>query len=155
MMIMTKEMYDEAMEKIGYVIQFTPCCNPREFHTYGMTDNFNRYELQMRINISPEDINYIMNHIAQHYIKQNIPTRTEVYQLEQLNNQKIIMKYTLDSERNVVIRAILCDKNGLFPWNEGCDPGFKVQWSDEDDQNYTNIVHLISQYGFEKVKQVR
>ena len=147
-----KKQEAEFMKKYGYYIHLVPDVAPMDIHTHGLMKSFKLFELDFKIDLSPKNALFIVNTIAQDYIKNGLFYGTRIICLPELNNQNVAMKYT-SHDNNIVIRCILVDKNGKFPWDEGCDPLFKVQWNEQNEKDYKTITETMEGLPLEYIQQ--
>lgn len=100
------------------------------YHTHGMEQYTDGYELELNLCLKNEDAMTILNTLGL-YIKKGL---IKLEQNKPISNIFLTDFYLLEvepifphEENEKVLRVILQDKNGKYPWNTGCDKGFRDQ----------------------------
>lgn len=110
-----------------------------EIHTHNLLNAFDHIDLQIIItpNMTPEFVNNFLNEIIDEilsfsYVRNRKYTNNSSFSY---NGQQIVTKTILDEYNRTLLRFIFPDENGLYPWDDDCDPLYKVQFTDVDSIN--------------------
>lgn len=94
-------------------------------HTHGVWENFGHRDLQIIIPIQPEVVHGIFaNVIAQ--IKKGRFFQTDKPENNVINNYDVHFR-EFEEQGRKVLRIILPDPSGKFPWDEGCEEPYNRQ----------------------------
>lgn len=103
------------------------------YHTHGL-DKYGMTELELNMSLNQNQAMRFINLIAEHLIENNIIIKDEYVDEGNIFNCNIFFRRVKgifgDGEEN--IRIILPDTNFLYPWDEGCEEGYKEQFSEEE-----------------------
>lgn len=97
-------------------------------HTHGLKENFNHMDLEIALAIHPNLARAVLGGVAEQ-IKSG-----EVFE-DKLMSDKIIQGYNVQlfkmkSDNRELLRIVLPDENGKFPFEKDCMDGYKNQLDD-------------------------
>lgn len=121
----------EMMKKHGWIVHFVFETEESEFdglaniHTHGMAQNFNHPDLQIVLPIDPQTAHMLLIEIVEQ-VKQG-----KVFEVNQRYGEIIrdMDIYFIEAEEGgrSVLRAIIPDSNGRFPFDEDCEEVYNQQ----------------------------
>lgn len=133
------EEQQKIKEKYGYFIHCVYDDNETDIvdvHTHGLLEK-GRLELQIKLNINPEVSKNILNDII--ILLENNELNIQVDNViddKRIFPRPIAFKLAKDDFNDNIIRVILPDAHGKFPWDDKCNTLFAPQWTDEDEVIY-------------------
>lgn len=124
-----RELEKEHKEKYGYYIHYVVGFDNGliDAHTHGLCDYNNHLELQIVISISYEIVNNLINNLGQK-IKNGIVFQDGDKLSDLIKDYDIVLKEAKDENGNSILRMIFPDNKGKFPWDDGCNAYFALQY---------------------------
>ena len=139
----------DQLRKFGYYIHFVDNEKFTDIHTHGLLMNFGILDLQLIVPYGTEysngpdslnDFDFIINsflNICEYAMdRNNDPLCNNDFSNLSLPNKstkKIKFKVVKDNDFDrMLLRAIIPDSNGKYPWDDDCDELYKLQFSTED-----------------------
>ena len=95
------------------------------YHTHGL-DKHGLKELELKLSLEKGLAQQIINLTALELINRGLKVETD-YLIEKVFNVPLYLKCdnkSVSHEDNNMIRIIIPDEKGLFPWDEGCNPDY-------------------------------
>jgi hypothetical protein len=143
------ELQKEYIKKYGYYTHSVVEDGTDELiecHTHGILRSFGNLDLQIvatpLIN-TPDKAKSIIERISVNGKYENIKDGTVIGLNIDYKLYYATAKLIRDEEwRRVIYRIIVADENGLYPWNDGCNPLYKNQFTDEDALNNRELLEL-------------
>lgn len=101
-------------------------------HTHGLLRNFGFIELEVRNpKLSIEINRNILESTVGDIKYQSIPIPKN-NSFIRINKKLCMFKLLKDDFEMLIYRIIFPDDNGLYPWEDGCDPIYKTQFTESD-----------------------
>lgn len=138
-----RKFEEEAIEKYGYYYHCVTADDdsPEEIHTHGLLVGFGHLDLQIVFTpkITQEIAKKTIDEIAGTIISCRC---TYTNNIELPNCGNFIGRLVIDEFGRTLLRFVVPDEQGLYPWDEGCDPDYKVQFNEKDQENYKKLVNM-------------
>lgn len=111
------------------------------FHTHGAAKYTDQnLEFELNLNLAPDNGQQILNYIVSAF-QDGRPLQLDVF-IEEIFTMPFVIKKTKDAlDGEDILRVILPDPNGLFPWDKGCQEEYASQYA------LANEVFVTTKYG--------
>lgn len=113
-----------------------------DISTYGL-NKYNGYDLQIIPVLGYRESMNLLSTIAKNIIDEGKPVtdNSVLHYLSVKNDEAIVKLIKRTSDSRVLLRVIIQDEHGRYPWDEGCDPKYTKQFTDSDARNNGFIVN--------------
>lgn len=122
---MVQEHIERQMAEKGWIVHYSSsmCSEYANIHTHGLEENFGHTDLQIALRINPNLAMGLLTD-AVDLIKEG--KRFEEGRMDDFCGNAVWIKPYKEVDRDV-LRIILCDPKGRFPWDEDCSEEYKEQ----------------------------
>ena len=138
-----KKMEQDMKDKYGYYVHYVIPEKEGELidcHTHGLMETFGHKEIQIKTTVSQKSACSFINSIVD--IIRGLEIEKSILDLDVEIAPKgfvpIKYKELKDEFGEELIRLIIPDRNGKYPWDEDCEESYKKQWTMEDELNAKN-----------------
>ena len=103
------------------------------FHTHGLNKKGHK-ELEIDLDISPHSAAFVLHTIVDEIEKGNIYKDKDIFTSEKFMYDVVFVELEAklpEGHEDTVLRIILVDETGKFPWDEGCSKFFENQCPEE------------------------
>lgn len=126
--------------KPDWIIHYILCERPSS-HTHGL-DQYGSLELELNLPVSQKKAAMILNLVGM-----EIAEKGKQYHSGDREDDVFTLPVYLfetgpavpDAHFDRVLRVLLCDRDGRYPWEDGCDPGYAAQLSASEKQEMAQI----------------
>lgn len=144
-----KKITSDIEEKYGWYMHCVVDDNnvTIECHTHRLLVKFGKLDMQVVANPTintPDKCKKLLNDLVR-YMSINDKTFIDSMEVtpEDLNiNFNITFKLVQDEFGMVILRGIISDNNGLYPWDDGCDPRYAKQFTNTDVVTNHNLATM-------------
>ena len=124
--------FNGLIEKYGWASHYVPLDeNHINYHTHGVLENYNQYDLQIVLPISMGNAHGIASTIIED-MKKGVKFYEDIKYVGYLHGYYIKFRLFSECDRPV-LRVLFPDKNGVMPDQKECEEGFKYQLDELED----------------------
>ena len=123
-----------------WIIHYILCDRPSS-HTHGL-DKYGSLELELNLPVSDKKATEVLNLVGEAIAEKGRRYRSGDYE----DGIFTLPFYLFETESavpgsvsNRVLRILVCDPDGKYPWEAGCDPDYAAQLNDSEKREMAQL----------------
>lgn len=123
-----------------WIIHYILCDRPSS-HTHGL-DKYGSLELELNLPVSDKKATEVLNLVGEAIAEKGRRYRSGDYE----DGIFTLPFYLFETESavpgsvsNRVLRILVCDPDGKYPWEAGCDPDYAAQLNDSEKREMARL----------------